>query len=271
MRNSTASLSSQGGSVEYSLFADESGTSAVDKCFTIGCLLVPNDFLDDFEQQVEQLIEKHNLPRDRELKWSRVKKSYGMVNFLIDLTQLISNSPASFICKVSWKQHYFNWQANEEVAFYKSYTMLMAYCARILKSNIIAKIDDKSDSYTKRAEVVEIIGNHNLKDKLGSIAEVKQCDSKSELLIQVADLFTGAINASHNLFIYPEAEIHKGKILAINKIAECLGWDSLHYDTFPNADINIWHFPEKEYRNVPKTLDIAPNNNVAYVSREDVL
>jgi len=264
-------LGSQGGLMEYSLFADESGTSAVDKCFTIGCLLVPNNFLGDFEQQVRHLIKKHNLPDERELKWSGIKKNYGMVNLLIDLTQLITNSPASFICKVSWKQPYYNWQANEEVAFYKSYTMLMSYCARILKSDINAKIDDKSDSHSKHAEVVEIIGNHNLKDRLGSIAEVKKCDSKSELLIQVADLFTGAINASHNLFLHPEAQIHKGKVLAINKIAECLGWDALHYDTYPNADINIWHFPEKEYRKVPNTLDVVPTNNVAYVSREDVM
>lgn len=256
--------------MEYSLFADESGTSSVDKCFTIGCLLVPNNFINDFEQLVQQLIKKHNLPNDRELKWSRVKKSYGMINFLIDLTQLISNSPTSFICKVSWKRHYFNWQRNEEDAFYKSYTMLMSYCARILKSDIIAKIDDKSDSYSKRAEVVEIIGNHNLKNKLGSIAQVKKCDSKSELLIQIADLFTGAINASHNLYLNPSANIHNGKALAIIKIAECLGWDSLHYDTFPNADINIWHFPEKEYRNVPSSLDIVPKSNVPYVSREDI-
>jgi hypothetical protein len=264
-------LSLQGGSVEYSLFADESGISAVDKCFTIGCLLVPNDYLDEFEQEIYQLIKKHNLPSDRELKWSRVNNSYGMINFLIDLTQLISNSPVSFICKVSWKQHYYNWQANEEVAFYKSYTMLMSYCARILKSNISAKIDDKSDSYGKRAEVVEIIGNHTLRDKLGAIAEVKKCDSKSELLIQVADLFTGAINSSHNLFLNPEAKIHKGKVLAISKISQCLGWDALHYDTYPNSDINIWHFPEREYRKVPNTLDVVPNKNVAYVTREDVM
>lgn len=256
--------------MDYSLFADESGTSPADKCFTIGCLLVPSHFLNDFEQRVHELIKKHNLPNERELKWARVKKSYGMVNFMIDLTQLISNSPASFICKVAWKKHYYNWQSNEEVAFYKSYTMLMSYCARILKSNISAKIDDKSDSYNKRAEVVEIIGNNNLKDKLGSISDVKKCDSKSELLIQIADLFTGAINASHNLYLNPNADIHKGKVLAIRKVAECLGWDALHYDTYPNANINIWHFPEKEFRAVPNTLEIKPNSEVAYISREDV-
>ncbi|WP_192021560.1 DUF3800 domain-containing protein [Shewanella sp. WPAGA9] len=257
--------------MEYSLFADESGTSAADKCFTIGCLLVPTFFQNQFEKEVNLLIKKHNLPNDRELKWSGIKKNYGMINLIIDLTKLITNSPVSFICKVSWKQPYLNWQTNEEVAFYKSYTMLMSYCAKVLQSEIRAKIDDKSDSYNKRAEVVEIIGNHELKNKLGSISEVKKCDSKSELLIQVADLFTGAINASHNLYLNPDAKIHKGKILAIKKVAECLGWDFLHYDTFPNADINIWHFPQEEYRKVPNTLDVKPTNNVAYVTREDVL
>lgn len=256
--------------MEYSLFADESGTSPPEQCFTIGCLLVPHKQLQEFEDSITQLIEKHNLPRERELKWSRVKKSYGMVNFLIDLVKLINSSPASFICKVAWKKHYFNWQKNEEVAFYKSYTMLMTHCAKILNAEIEAKIDDKSDAYNRRAEVVEIIANHNLKMRLGQIKQVQKCDSKSEVMIQVADLLTGAINASHYLYLNPEAEIHKGKVLAITKMAECLGWDALHYDTFPNSNINIWHFPYQQYRAVPKTLEVVPNSNVSYIDKEEL-
>ncbi|ELH4197966.1 DUF3800 domain-containing protein [Vibrio cholerae] len=254
--------------MDYLLFADESGTSSVDKCFTIGCLLVPKDYLEEFEVQVNALITKHNLPRDRELKWQRVKKSYGMVNFLIDLTKLINNSRVSFICKVAWKQYYFNWHKNEEVAFYKSYTMLMTFCVRMLNSTIEAKIDNKSDSYRKHPEVVGIIANYNLKNRLGNIKGVNKCDSKTELLIQVADLFTGAINSSHNHYLNPSLAIHEGKLLAIRKIAECIGWDSLHYDTYPNSSINIWHFPEKEYRAYPKTMEVKINNSVQYITSE---
>ena len=259
-----------GGTVDYTLFADESGTSSVDKCFTIGCLLVPNDDLEKFEKYVLALIDKHNLPKDRELKWQRVKNSYGMINFLIDITLLILRSRASFICKVSWKQPYLNWHKNSETAFYKSYTMLMAYCGKMLKSNISAKIDNKSDSYDKHPEVVKTIANYNLKDRLGSITDVEKCDSKSQLLIQIADLLTGAINSSHNLYLNPDLAIHAGKLLAISKIAECLGWDSLHYDTYPNASINIWHFPEREYRAKPETRKVIASRYVEYITKEQL-
>lgn len=257
--------------MEYLLYADESGTSPPDKCFTIGCLLVPSLYLDEFESRVLDLIKKHNLPTDRELKWQRVKKSHGVINFLIDITQLLLTSPVSYICKVSWKKHYKNWNINEERAFYKSYTMLMSYCATTLHASITAKIDDKSDSYKNHVEVVKTIANYNLKNKLGDVKDVEKCDSKSVLLIQIADLFTGAINASHSLYLNPAMEIHNGKKIAISKISECLGWDALHYDTYPNSNINIWHFPEKEYRAIPESLEIIPNSKVNYVLKEELV
>ncbi|RUO32430.1 DUF3800 domain-containing protein [Aliidiomarina soli] len=256
--------------MEYSLFADESGISNADSCFTIGCVLVPRQHLQQFEAEISKLIEKHNLPTDRELKWSRVKRSYAVINFMIDVVRLIMSSPASFICKVTWKEHYRNWHKNEEEAFYKSYTMLMDFCARRLNSEIKAKIDDKSDAYNKRHEVVEIIANRQLKG-LGRINSVTKCDSKAELLIQVADLLTGAVNASHNLWLTQgKAEIHEGKLVAISKIAECLGWSNLHHDTYPNADFNIWHFPGEEYRAQPSTEHVDPNLDVKYITREQV-
>jgi hypothetical protein len=76
-------LGSQGGLMEYSLFADESGTSAVDKCFTIGCLLVPNNFLDDFEQQVRHLLKKLTYLMKESLNGQVLKKTMEWLTFLL--------------------------------------------------------------------------------------------------------------------------------------------------------------------------------------------
>lgn len=249
----------------YTLFADESGTSSSEKCYTIGCVLIPAFMVDDFRSEILSLIEVHNLP-DQEYKWTRIKNNYGIINFMIDILRLILESDASFICKVVWKEHYRNWRGHQETAFYKTYTNLIEYCARIFNTNIKAKIDDKQDAYDKHHEVVQIIANHKLKDRLGSIDNVERCDSKSEILIQVADLLTGAINASHNLFLNRDAQLNSGKRLAISKLAETIGWDALHYDTFPNASFNIWHFPMKEFRNNPATRKIVQNFNVSYLT-----
>lgn len=250
--------------VEYTLFADESGTSSADKCYTIGCVLVPAYMLNDFELEIQNLIQIHNLP-SQEYKWTHIKNNYGTINFMIDAIRLILRSDASFICMVVWKEHYRKWRGDEENAFYTTYTHLIEFCAKIFKSSIKAKIDDKQDSYAKHHEVVQIIANHKLKNRLGSVRNVEKCNSKNEILIQVADLLTGAINSSHNLFLNKHAQINPGKRLVISKLAETIGWDALHYDTFPNASFNIWHFPWEEYRGIPATKPIIPNYDVGYV------
>jgi hypothetical protein len=257
--------------MQYVLYADESGTSPVDACYTIGCLLVPVDFLPEFRCSILRLIDEHNLPLGRELKWESIKKNYGMINFMIDVAKMLLNNPSvRFVCQVTWKKHYQKWNRDQEEAFYTSYTMLLKFCADQLNSTIVASIDDKSDSYSKRNEVVQIIANYQLKDRFGCVDSVEKCNSKDEVLIQVADLFTGAINASHNLWLKPDAQIHMGKKIAISKLSKCFGWDALHYDTFPNTSLNIWHFPPNEYRGKPKTMAVKPNRGVSYISRDEL-
>lgn len=257
--------------MEYTMFADESGTNDGSPCFTIGCLLIPSKQLKQFETEIKELIQKHNLP-ENELKWEGLRNSHGRINFLIDVVRLLlSDNPYVWVCKVTLKAPYQKWANNEEEAFYTCHTLLMTYCATELNASIVAKIDDKSDSYNKQHEVVQIIANYNLKHNDGKVAAVSKEDSKEELLIQVADLLTGAVNASHNLYQNPDILLHNGKRLAIERIAQCLGWQQLHHDTYPNTSFNIWHFPKKEFRSIPSTEGIIPNFGIPYISQDDFL
>ena len=56
--------------------------------------------------------------------------------------------------------------------------------------------------------------------------------------------------------------------MTISKMASILGWDSLAYDTMPNNDFNIWHFPP-ETRAIPATKQVIPNFSIANISREE--
>ena len=58
------------------------------------------------------------------------------------------------------------------------------------------------------------------------------------------------------------------KKIAIKKMARFLGWDSLAYDTMPNKDFNIWHFPQ-ETRAISATRQVVPNLSMANVNLED--
>lgn len=256
--------------MQYMMFADESGTSPPSKCFTIGALLVPERELEEFETAVSALADKHGLPREREIKWERVKKSHGLVNFGIDLLQLILKTNACFTAFVAWKECFYVWKKDEEKAFYMSYTLLVEHSAKILSAEVKAHIDHRNDSYDKNPEVVQIIANHKLKNYLGSISAITQRDSKDSLLIQVADFLTGAINAAHNKYLDSKFTLHPGKEFMIGKLAGVLGWDTLWYDTYPNAGFNVWHFPWQEFRGKPKTEKVVPDFGVKYVSPEEL-
>ena len=52
-------------------------------------------------------------------------------------------------------------------------------------------------------------------------------------------------------------------------MAALLGWDVFHYDTFPNKDFNIWHFPQ-EMRAMPGSKSIRPDYSVPLVKREEL-
>jgi len=223
--------------MEYTMFADESGTQDGSPCFTIGCLLIPTEYLGQFESQIVALVQKHNLPMN-ELKWEGIRNSYGRINFLIDVVKLLlANNPFVWVCKVTLKAPYKKWATNEEEAFYACHTHLITFCARELNASIVAKIDNKSDAYAKRHEVVQIIANYNLAKSDGRVKAVNKEDSKEELLIQIADLLTGAVNTSHNLYQQPDIQVHRGKLLAIKRLAQCLGWQQLHHDTYPNTSL----------------------------------
>jgi hypothetical protein len=256
--------------MEYAMFADESGTNDGLDCFSIGCILIPINLIDDFYASVAELLVKHNIP-DNELKWEGIRNSYGRVNFLIDLVKLLlRDNPYVFVSMVVLKAPYRKWHSNQEEAFYTCHTQLMTYCARELNSTLVAKIDDKSDSYNKQHEVVQLIANYNLKNVLGEVSSVSKVNSRDELLIQLADLITGVITAGHNLFQSPQMQIHKGKRLAVEKVATCLGWNGLHYDTWPNTNFNIWHFPT-EFRAQPKTETVRATFDIGYLTRNDFL
>lgn len=254
--------------MEYTMFADESGTNDGLSCFSIGCILIPTERLKTFEDEITDLLVKHNIPSN-ELKWEGIRNSHGRINFLMDVIKLLlSDNPYVFVGMVVLKAPYRKWHSNQEEAFYTCHTELMTYCARELNSTLVAKIDDKSDAYAKQHEVVQIIANYHLKDVAAQVKSVHKESSKQELVIQIADLITGAITAGHNIFQNPKMDIHLGKRLAIQKVAACFGWDKLHYDTWPNTSFNVWHFPI-EFRAKPRTVALQPVFDVTYVTRDN--
>jgi hypothetical protein len=257
--------------MDFVFFADESGTSVGEPCYAIGALLVPADDVDSFNREFDRLIAAHGVTG--EVRWSKVSTSHGLMNFGIDLLRHILGGVTSFNSIVVLKSDYFKWrEGDKEEAFYTTYSLLLEFCARAAPGNYSAYIDDRQDAYNKRDEALEVITNRML-DKISArakLASVKKVDSRLYRGIQAADFLTGAIKAAHHLYLDTSCPLSPGKRLLLERLAGTLGWKHLHYDTWPNHDFNIWHFPWQSYRAVPGTLVVRANFEVPYVMPDEL-
>jgi hypothetical protein len=255
----------------FTLFADESGTSPPAPCYSIGALTIPEGDLDWFESEFNRLRRMHGVVG--EVRWKKVSTSHGLMNCALDLLRLVIQSAACFSSITVKKETYHKWQSGkQDDAFYTTYSLLLQHCAKRAPGTYTAFIDARSDTYPKHDEALQVITNHMLAriPKAAKLTAVTKSDSKRFAGIQTADMFTGAINASHLLYLDTNCQISDGKRLLLVRLAAVLGWDALHYDTYPNHDFNIWHFPHEGYRAVPATLNVSPNLDVPYVSAEDL-
>lgn len=206
-----------------------------------------------------------------EAKWNKVSNGHGLINFGLDMLQRILKGPYCFNAIVVHKEKFRNWSTNREKAFYQTYTELIKHCVVNTREQLEVHMDNRSDSYSKRHEVVNIIVNHMLHQvpSQGVVSNVTKSDSKQHPGLQVADILTGAINSAHHRYLNPALQMSDGKKVFISRMARILGWDEVIYDTWPNVDFNIWHFP-KEYRANPMTRRVVPNFNVPFVRPDEL-
>jgi len=255
-------------------FADESGIDGKTNCYTIGVVSFDANCLEGFEDYFKSKLTIHGV--QGEGKWTKVRGSHGLINFTLDaLNSILRSKSASFDAIVVNTSLFRNWSSplmTKEDAFYQTYTYLLQYIAN--RANLPSEvfIDDRSDSYAKRDEMMEKIGNNMLAQlaSAGRLTDVHKVNSHDCVGVQVADLLTGAINASHARLLNARIPLHPGKRLAIERLAQMLGWDDLCYDTMPSDKFNIWHFP-LEFRAVPRTRAVNPTTQIPYVSLVDLL
>lgn len=257
--------------MEYSVFGDESGTTGNDKSYSIGLLCVPRESVSNFNDYIHQLKAKRGI--SGELKWSKIKNSARQANICIDLLNMVMKSQCCFHAIVVKKDVYRNWAEKTERhhAFYKTYTELIKSVAQHTNSTLTINMDQKSDKYKKHDEVTGIIAN-NMLEKMGKerlVEYVKMQDSKEYLGLQAVDILTGAVNSGYLKFLDPNLKLSVAKEVAFQRMAQMIGWDKFHHDTYPNPNFNIWHFPE-QIRGNAGTKAVAFNPNVKAVKPEEL-
>lgn len=254
-------------------FAHESGLDDDTKCYAIGAVVVPDAELTAFNESIDSRASAHGVTG--RATWQGVSNNHRLINFTLEcLHQVLSSKTTRFSAIVVNTQVYRKWSepsADRTVAFSITYTYLLKYLATVLSGPIEMFVEDRPDSYDKEHEVLEIVGNRMLAQlpTAGHLDAVKKVCSREHRGLQLADLFTGALCDAHRLRLDPEAHIDGGKRLAISRMAQLLGLDALHYDTWPNSHFNIWHFP-KEFRAQPATVDIRCADIIPLVTAVDL-
>src|SRR5882672_4144590 len=219
-------------------FADESGLDGLSPCYAIGVVSLDASRRQVFEKYFEKKLIDHGVVG--EAKWKKITTSHGLINFALDaLHSIMRSQTAAFDVIVVNKSQFRNWNSEiitREEAFYQTYTYLLKHITDRLAYPSEIYIDERSDSYRKTDQRLLAIGNHMLGQlaSAGRLECVQKVNSHDSVGVQIADILTGAINAGHARFINPRLPLHRGKNLAISRLAEMLGWDDLCYDTRPS-------------------------------------
>ena len=236
--------------MSYLAVADESHIhSKSAPCYGIGCLLFQADAVQDLSQEISAIFASHGV--DYEIKWNKIRDYRPVVEACIDGIVAVLRDGATFHSMVVEKSTYLKWQKNKEEAFYTTYYHLAKHVVSHTGGPVSLNIDSRSDHYPRQAEVLKIVTNRALLGiaSLAEVTGVTMVDSKRDPTLQLVDVILGAITADTNRLL-TGLELNEGKKEVIRRIANMLGWERLCFDTYPNNEFNIWHFPV-EFRGRP--------------------
>lgn len=254
-------------------FADESGTHGSTRCYGIGAVSLDAKCLSAFNERFLALKEKHRL--GSEMHWQELHNRFSDINAILEWVDLIlRSSTAAFDVIVVNTALYHNWSSptmTHEDAFYRTYGQLLTKVAQRGQGRTKVCIDERSDSYPRNAEVLEVVGNRRLARmaRAGRLRDVEMVSSLSMPGVQVADVLVGLVVAAHTRRLDSNVSLNFAKDLAIARAAGMLGWDHLFYDTMPGSKLNIWHFP-REWRADPKTREINYSRRIPFVTKDDM-
>ncbi|MFA5755134.1 MAG: DUF3800 domain-containing protein [Candidatus Paceibacterota bacterium] len=224
---------------EYSIYCDESSINNNENQFmTIGCVFVNRKIKNEIKNEINKIKKKHSY--HRELKWSKTTdKLLPVYKEIIDYFYSIKEDDFRFCCievdkeKVKYKEYH---DGDEELAFYKFYYELLK---NKFEDNATYKIflDFKPNKNKYRIKFLNLYWEKRiLYYKNSTIKNVSSLESSKNSIMQIADLFTGAVGHAINFYQKETGNLAKKEL--INYIAQKNGKTDLLYGS-PLSDLKF--------------------------------
>lgn len=203
----------------FNIYCDESSIEEDKKLpyMVIGALIIPRNKKPEFIKKYKQILTKHKF---NEIKWSKLSQiSLPVVKNLVDL--FFKTYYASYHCIVVDKTRLnlalFH-EDDKELAFYKFYYILLKN-KLYSNSKYYIYLDKKPVKVKNRVGVLKGFLTAFVKSSRDNcvIKHLQEYPSTENKLIQLADLFTGAVASKYNHKIKGKNEAKKDLIKYIEK------------------------------------------------------
>lgn len=163
------------------------------KVMAIGGIYLPENSVSQINRDVNQIKSQHNIPRFREIKWTKV--SVSLIEYYTDLVNyFFENELLSFravLIPDKTKLNHIEFNQTFDEFYYKMYYLTLVKILGV-DSNIKVYIDIKDTNGSNKVAKLQSILNSKARDK-NKITRIQQIRSHESTILQLADLLIGAL------------------------------------------------------------------------------
>ncbi len=235
----------------YNIYCDESCHLEKDrqKSMVLGAIWCPLELARKERIEIKKIKTKHNLPKDFEIKWTKV--SFSKIEFYKEVVNYFFNHKnlhfrALIVPDKTLLNHSAYPGQDHDQFYYKMYFhMLHPIFSTESQYQIYLDIKDTL-GIVKQNKLHEVLCNKQRDFQRQIVLKVQQIRSHESDLMQMADLFIGAVSyRSRNL--YSSENPNQGKIELVRLIEERTGY-KINQSTFlGESKFNLFRWQATEF------------------------
>ena len=175
----------------------------------LGATWCPQSELPTTIERIKEIKEKHAIPNSFEIKWTKI--SPAKKDFYVDLINYFFDEPAlhfrSVIIPDKTKLNHEKFNQSHDDWYYKMYFLLLREILDPQENfNIYIDIKD-TRGYEKVAKLREVLSNSMYDFDKTIISKIQQIRSHEAILLQLTDLFIGALSYFHRTLSTSETKL----------------------------------------------------------------